>query len=119
MALFAIGMLAVAGMFMLQTRGNAFGGGLSVANNLALQRIEQIVNTPTSQLLATYPDGTTEYVTTAGVVGATCTNPPCYSRTVTYPAGGPGGTTSALVTIGWTDHVGAAHKITMSTLKAP
>jgi type IV pilus assembly protein PilV len=119
MVIFAIGLLAVAGMFMLQTRGNAFAGGASVANNLAIQRIEEVMNTPAASLAVTYPSAGTEYLTANGAACAAATSPPCYTRTMTYPAGGPAGTTAVRVNIGWVDQVGASHTFTMSTLRAP
>ncbi len=117
MVIFAIGLLAVAGMFMLQTRGNAFAGGASVANNLAIQRIEQVMNTPVASLAATFPSP--QYLTANGAVCAAATTPPCYSVTMSYPAGGPGGATAVRVNIGWVDQVGASHSFTMSTLRSP
>lgn len=137
MALFAIGMLAVAGMFMLQTRGNTFGGGLTVANDLAIQQIERIMNINSSVNSATtVPVAVTAaQLNTAVGAGAgvavllnedgsvPCTagvSPPCYSRIVTYPngvGGGPNGTTPVLVRVRWTDQIGAAHTVTMATQK--
>lgn len=137
MALFAIGMLAVAGMFMLQTRGNTFGGGLTVANDLATQQIERIMNINSSvnsattvpvpvtaaQLATAVGAGAGAVVLLNGDGSVPCTagvSPPCYSRTVTYPSGvggGPNGTTPILITVGWTDQIGAAHMVTMATQK--
>lgn len=115
MALFAIGMLAVAGMFMLQTRGTAFAWGASVANNLAVQRIEQVMNTPVASLAVTFPSP--QFLTANGAACAAATSPPCYSVAMDYPAGGPGGTTAVRVTVGWVDQIGGAHSFTMTTLR--
>ncbi len=121
MALFAIGMLAVAGMFMLQTRGNTFGGGLTVANDLALQQIEQIMNVVPPATLGTLPAaGVFAYLNADGVGCAAGTTPPCYSRAVSYPGGvgsGPNGTTPVLVAVSWVDQTGGTHSVTMATLK--
>ena len=117
MALFAIGMLAVAGMFMLQTRGNTFGGGMSIANQLAIQRLEEVMMTPTANLAVRFPAGGGEFVTPSGGACAAPTSPTCYRRFMTYDPNGPGGTTGVRVEVEWTDQIGAVHTISAATLK--
>lgn len=118
LVVFAIGLLALAAMFVTQTRGNVFSEGMSVANALAIQRLEEVQNTPFSDLETTYPAGTQEYLTRGGQNCTAGTSPPCYVRTMAY-TDGPGGTKAVTVTVSWTDAAGAGHSITLTTLKAP
>ncbi len=109
-AIFTFGMLAVLGMLITAMGGNAQGRQMTEATNLAAAKIEDLKQTPYSQL-ASLSDSTT-------VTNNSVHDP--FTRTWTIYTGveSPLNVKKAVVTTSWTVK-GHQHSVTIQTLIPP
>lgn len=124
MSVFAIGMLAMAAMFVTQARSNVAARGFTAAVNLGQEVHERLRSEPfaSAQLTngAHLPDGIflpMNSVDEMGTAGGAF--PTIYTRSWNVVDGVPAaGQRTITVTVSWTDEQGASHTVTLSGIRS-
>ena len=124
MVVFAIGMLALAAMFVTQARSNVAARGFTAAVNLGQEVHERLRSEPfaSGQLAAGahIPDGAFLPVNPVDEMGtAGGAFPTIYTRAWDVQDGVPApGPRTLPVTVVWTDEQGASHTVTFSGIRS-